>query len=408
MAVVELPETSSAADAVLARLSSAIDDIHELALSCLDIDQLETLTTGLLRQRERLASATSASVTECDRIALARRRGSHGSTNAHLATFTHGPTASVAPLRTAGLWLLDLPVLADAWQQGVLTHDHIRELKSVDNPRTHQLLARDQQLHVDAATTLEWKQWLNHLAYWLLHADPDGTLPTERSKTYGLTFRTSRTGDVEIKGTLDPLTGEALLTMIDHETNKLRQTEHDNNLTPAEQTPTRQLNTLALMRLCKRGFQRPDGGWPTPLINIVMSEQVAEDLISRMLDGDTHNPFHLPLHYNDIDARCETIRGTPLDPRRTWPALITGRLRRQVMKAKSRKMDVGHDVRLFNEAQKQALLVEARGQCATTGCDSPSAWLQADHINPHTKHGPTNLENGQIKCQPCNLRKGAD
>ncbi len=408
MAVIEFPDISNAADGVLAQLSAAIDQIHELALSCLHIDDVEAFTTGLLRQGERLAAATAASVAECDRIALARRRGSHGSTTAHLATFTHGPTAAIAPSRTNGLWLIDFPALAQAWQQGMLTEAHIAELRRADNPRVHQLLIRDQQLHIDAAANLEFKHWLNHLAYWVLHADPDGPLPTERANTYGLTLRTDRNGDVHIKGVLDPLAGEALLTMIDHETNKLRQSEQNHDLAPADQTPTRRLNTIALLRLCKRGFQRPDGGWPTPLVNIVMSEKVAEDLISRMLDGDNHDPFELPLDHGDIDGRCETIRSTPLDPRRLWPVLVTGRLRRQVMKAKSRKMDIGHDVRLFNEAQKQALLVQARGQCATTDCDSPFAWLQADHINPYTKHHPTNLENGQIKCKPCNLRKGAD
>ena len=69
-------------------------------------------------------------------------------------------------------------------------------------------------------------------------------------------------------------------------------------------------------------------------------------------------------------------------------------------------MHVGRDARLFNGAQKQALLVAARGQYSTIGCDSPFAWLEADHINPWTKHGQSNLEDGDIKCKPCNLRKG--
>ena len=136
-----------------------------------------------------------------------------------------------------------------------------------------------------------------------------------------------------------------------------------------------------------------------------MSETVAEDLISRVLDGDTHDPFELPLDHHDIDGRCETIRGTPIDPRRAWPALICGRLRRQVMTAKSRTTDLGHDVRLFNDAQKQALLVEARGQCTTRGCDAPYPWLQADHRHPASKGGATDLDEGQMKCRPDNLRK---
>ena len=75
------------------------------------------------------------------------------------------------------------------------------------------------------------------------------------------------------------------------------------------------------------------------------------------------------------------------------------------MNAKSRTIDLGHDVRLFTTAQKQALLVEARGHCTTTGCDAPYPWLQADHRHPHSRGGPTNLDQGQIKCSGDNHRK---
>ncbi len=75
------------------------------------------------------------------------------------------------------------------------------------------------------------------------------------------------------------------------------------------------------------------------------------------------------------------------------------------MKAKSRTKNLGYDVRLFNDAQRQALLVEARGQCTTSGCDAPYSWLEADHIHPSSKGGATDLDDGQMKCRPDNLRK---
>ncbi|NNE72574.1 MAG: HNH endonuclease [Acidimicrobiales bacterium] len=54
---------------------------------------------------------------------------------------------------------------------------------------------------------------------------------------------------------------------------------------------------------------------------------------------------------------------------------------------------------------RNALLVQARGTCATPGCDAPYHWLQADHIQPATNHGPTSVANGQILCQPDNHAK---
>ena len=374
-------------------------------MSALPVDELEEFAIELLESNERIGATVASAVTECDRVALARRQGSYASTAAYLASFTHGPTSAVAPARTNGRWLIDFPILSEAWAAGQITEDHVRELRKADNPRIHQLLIRDQQLHVDAAENLDWRDWCNHLSYWLLHADPDGSLPDDRKAGYGVRLRRSPAGDYTLSGTLDPLTGEALLTMIEHESEKLRRRELEEKLSPSDQTPIRELDLLALMRLTKRGFQRPDGGWPAPLINIVMSEQVAEDLISRMLDGDEHDPFELPLDFNDIDRRSETIRGTPLDPRRAWPALLVGRLRRQVMKAKERTKEYGRDARLFNAAQKQALLVESRGRCVMKGCDAPFRWLQADHIHPYGRGGESNLDDGQILCGPDNLRK---
>ncbi len=406
MAVVEKPDAGSCALLEQVRaLGAGFDELADSSLVGLGLDELETFTVEVLRVKEKAAALTARAVAECDRIALARRQRSIASTTAFFAAHTHGPTASIAPARMNGLWLVDFPLLADAWAAGVLTEDHVKELRKADNPRVHQLLIRDQQLHIDAAESLEFKSWLNHLAYWLLAADPDGTLPTDREKSYGLRFKTDRQGDVHVTGLLDPLAGEALLTMVEHEADKIRRSELQDNLSPIHQSTMKQRQMTGLVRLCKRGFQRQDGGWPAPLVNIVMSPQVAADLISRMLDGDDHDPFELPIAHGDIDARSETIRGTPIDPRRAWPALVTGRLIRQVMTAPDQTVNLGTGVRLFNAAQKQALLVQSRGQCTTEGCDAPHTWLQADHRHPSSRGGQTNLEDGQMKCQPDNHRK---
>ncbi len=39
------------------------------------------------------------------------------------------------------------------------------------------------------------------------------------------------------------------------------------------------------------------------------------------------------------------------------------------------------------------------------GMQRPYAWLVADHVVPHSKHGPTSLNNGQILCNPDNHTK---
>jgi hypothetical protein len=85
--------------------------------------------------------------------------------------------------------------------------------------------------------------------------------------------------------------------------------------------------------------------------------------------------------------------------------LLAGKLRRTIMTAESRVMDLGHDVRFFTKAQRNALLVQSRGQCVD-GSQAPFAWLQADHVHPHSKGGPTNLANGAMRSRPDNHAKG--
>ena len=152
-----------------------------------------------------------------------------------------------------------------------------------------------------------------------------------------------------------------------------------------------------------RGWRREDGTYPDFLVNITMSEKVAEDLLARTYghtdpNGDNPldiDPFELPIAWDDIDRRCETIRGTPIHPKHALGVLLAGKLRRQVMTAESETTDLGTDVRAFTKKQRNALLVQQRGQC-NLGTQTPFRWLEADHIQPHSKNGPTNLNNGQM------------
>lgn len=162
-----------------------------------------------------------------------------------------------------------------------------------------------------------------------------------------------------------------------------------------------------------RGWRREDGSYPDFLVNLVMSEQVAEDLLARTyghIDPDGANPlnvdpFELPIDWSEIDGRCETIRGTPVHPKHALGVLLAARLRRMVMSADSEVTDHGTDVRFFTKKQRNALLVEQRGQCAL-GTQTLFRWLQADHIQPASKQGPTNLSNGQMINGADNQAKG--
>ncbi len=64
------------------------------------------------------------------------------------------------------------------------------------------------------------------------------------------------------------------------------------------------------------------------------------------------------------------------------------------------------DRRFFNDRERTALYLAADGRCTECGAELERGW-HADHRDPHSKGGPTDVINGQALCPPCNLKKGA-
>ena len=389
---------------VMNRLDGAVDDLAELSLMSLSNEQLDMMLTRTFDLVSQAQGLEFSAIQEAETSAMSVEFGNRVLTT-HLAKTTHQPTRTLGADRTLALWLNDLPDVHQAMIAGVISRAHAAELKAIDNVRVHPLLVRDQQMLIDAADQFEWTDWKNVVAYWLNAADPDGELTDPVDPKYGMRVRTRANGDVVVNIRMDPVTGEAFLTMHDAEVKKLEANEAAtlNNDPNAPVTSIAQKNLDAVLRLMVRGWRREDGSYPDFLVNIVMSEKVAEDLLARTyghIDPDGSNPldidpFELPIAWDDIDGRCETIRGTPVHPKHALGVLLAGQLQRMVMTAEDEIVNHGKKIRCFNKVQRNALLVQQRGQCAL-GTQTPFRWLEADHIHPHSKDGPTDLANGQM------------
>jgi len=62
--------------------------------------------------------------------------------------------------------------------------------------------------------------------------------------------------------------------------------------------------------------------------------------------------------------------------------------------------------RTFSTNQRVALFLGSDGKCASCGAELQPGW-HADHVQPWSKGGETDVVNGQALCPTCNLRKGA-
>jgi superfamily II DNA or RNA helicase len=61
--------------------------------------------------------------------------------------------------------------------------------------------------------------------------------------------------------------------------------------------------------------------------------------------------------------------------------------------------------RRFNGRERTALYLAADGRCQRCGRELEPGW-HGDHVDPHSRGGPTDVVNGQALCSECNLKKG--
>jgi hypothetical protein len=62
--------------------------------------------------------------------------------------------------------------------------------------------------------------------------------------------------------------------------------------------------------------------------------------------------------------------------------------------------------RNFTEEQRRAIFWKQKGTCQICGRVCRENEFHADHVLPWSKGNPTSLENGQVLCTECNLKKG--
>ena len=401
-------------DELLGRLDGVVADLRELSLLGLRASEVNTLLLRLIRLNAEAQGLEFSAIQEAEAAAMTAHYDSR-TLATHLAKATHCSAKAIGVDRALALWLNNFGEFHTALLDGVLSKSHLFELRSIDSPKVHALLVRDQHLLIQSAELCAWDEWKQIVGYWLHAADPDGELADPTDAQYGMTVHTKANGDVHVSIVMDPITGEAFLNIHEAERDKLDRSEREarDEGQEVEQLTVRQHNLKALMRVLVRGAKREDGSAPTPLVNIVMSEKVAEDLLARTFGHETPtgepafdvDPFEMPIAWDDIDGRCETIRGTPIHPKHALGLLLVGKLRRTIMGAHDQVINLGRDVRFFTQAQRFALLIQQRGKCAF-GTQTPYAWLHADHITPFSKGGLTDLKNGQMIASAENLAKG--
>lgn len=399
------------------RLSAVLDTATAVPLSCQSPSAVSAFAESLVRARSRLDALLGAAVIAVGSSAEATGDSGLGRPRKAAAAVAANCGADPKPLAFQSRltqWVDGFAEFRHAHTAGQLSTEHVRVLRTLDNPRTHTALTDAQHYLIAAARRCTWSEFIRVARYWAIAADPDGPEPRDHIQDRYCRLRKGPDGTVTGQFRLDPITGDAVFNAIEETAQQLFRNDTDatsqtdtvsgngtctGNGTAAgsgdgavQRTATqRRADALAALITGKRRA-------PAILVHLVLSQRVAEQLAA----GET-----VDVDPDDPDRRCELIDGTPIHPRHAAQILAIGAIRRLVLGAKSEVTDLGQAVRTFPAHLKRALLAAARGRCQVRGCDAPIPWLQADHIQPWHRDGPTSLTNGQILCDPHNKAKGA-
>ncbi len=394
-----LPPEAHSDDLTL--LITALDAVSATDLERLPVAELLDRACTLQTLSARIDAARAAVLAAADSASEApgvlRELGFRTAPQV-VAAKTGAPAREIHATASTGRWLNRFPVFAAAAGDGVLTLRHLRELKSLDKPHRHDSLVASQHELVAAARDHDFVEFTNRVATWLInHTTADEV--KDQVKNTSCTWNGNADGSIDGRFHLDPLSAVAVGTALGDEMQRLFR--HQSEDGGSAETPNRRRGQ-ALVGLIVGGAEAPGSATTTPLVNLVIGQKILENLLERFLDPDAPA---VPVDRDDPDYRCESIEGRPIHPDLAFVATAVAEFERIVLDEKSRVIDMSVKARGFPPWMKRALLIEARSRCRTRGCDAPYHWLQVDHIDPHSKGGPTSLANGQILCDPDNKWK---
>jgi hypothetical protein len=387
--------------AILTQARAAVEEMAGVPVACLAGEELVAWLDGVQALKTAVDAVLCRTLADGDPTQIAATDTGHRSVASFAAARSGANPRLLASDAALGAWLRDLPVIAAAFDGGLITRAHVAAIRQQDNSRTRSYLVEAQDYLVESATTLEWRDFQAVLRYWSLAADPDGEEPADHLDRRSCSYTTRPDGTVTGRFTLDPLSGAALRSAMTQLEQRLWR--HDQDTGSLRTTTQRRAD--ALIELVMAGAANLDHPLPDPLVHVVMSQRLMEEVFARSAaDAPGHQRWAMA--FDDIDGRCELLDGTPLHPHAAAAAASIAAFRRLVFSTDGEVLEHGRRTRTFPKPLKQALLVRDRGRCQHRGCDAPVAWLQADHLVPWLRGGPTDLANGQALCSWHNRLKG--
>ena len=284
-----------------------------------------------------------------------------------------------------GRTLRHLPTTADAWREGRIGPDQVRDLASARRHRSEASMARDEEMLVEQAETLRFEEFHRALNYWKQLADPEGAenWEAERRDRRDAYLAESISGMWLGQMTLDPISGTIV-------SNELRRLEDQLFETDCTEAATRLGRRASLDELSRTSAQRRADA----LVEMATRSACMPEHAQRSAPL-----FSVLVGYEAMHGRiCELEGGerTVLAPSALDRWMDSAYFERAIFTLPGR-VEVSARARLFSGGTRRAIELRDR-QCTHPYCDAPAEVCQGDHIDPFAAGGETTQENGRLLC----------
>jgi hypothetical protein len=366
------------------RLHEVLDDLDFPATWTMSHDERAETVAELSRALPRIQALLLALVADADRADTATTTGAT-STAGWLKGLTRatGPDAT-GSVRTARA-LETRPATQSALATGSINLDQAREILHALDQLPDDLPADDlahAQAHLLAEAAHHDARTLRMLGKHLLEViDPDAAeehlasrLEREEAEARRrCSFTTHHDGNGSLHGKfkIPTMYGAMLTTMLQALANPGRPD-------PIERSTTPQVLGQAFCQLLERypADRLPTTGGVNATVVVTLSLET--------LRGG---------------LQCAQILGHgPLSPGEARRLACAAGIIPAVLGTRSEVLDLGRRARLHTKAQRIAMTLQQDGTCAVDGCDRPSTWADAHHLQPWSAAGPTTVDNGVLIC----------
>ena len=352
-------------------LRSVVEELRAEALPLLPDALIEEDFAELQRAVELLEVERLRRLAEIDRRRLFERDGYLSAASWLASRFKVGWGAARELVRVSRS-LEEMPGTREALEAGDVSLSGVKVLAAA-READPEAFARSEETLVEAARIHSVSDLGRVVAYWRQAVEREHALEGEDKlrEQRRLHASVSLLGMVRVDGTLDPETGETLLTALGAVLDAEARSGVEDQRTPAQRRAD------ALGEVCRQwldGSERPTVAGERPHVSVTVG---AEALSAPPSELD---------HVG------------PVSPETSKRLACDASMMRVVMAGRSEPLDVGRRTPVVPPAMRRAVIVRDR-HCRFPGCDRPHTWCDAHHVVHWADGGDTSVPNLLLLCR---------